>query len=257
MSGQISAESPQRPNVERALPIAGWAPPMERFTKILKMLAASAALSGVFGTAAQAGIITVTNASFETLPAGGLPYASAGSHYSIDTGIPGWTTSGTGEYGEWQTNGNFLSSIPNGSTVAYSNGGTISQTVGVTAQAGLTYTLMVAQGYRYDGPDLGTIALDIGSTVIDATPATIPVQYSGTWVTYTATFTVPAADAGLPITIELSTPAGGQADWDNVSLTDAVPQSVSEPGTLVLLGGALAGFALTRRRRHLEQWLRT
>ena len=103
-------------------------------------------------SAAQA--LTVLNHSFEQLPGGGLPLGGCGTGCSYSDGaIPGWSITGQG--GQFQPgvgSGNFsyFNSLPDGPTVAYSNGGTIWQTVAETAQAGATYTLLAERGNRKD-----------------------------------------------------------------------------------------------------------
>jgi opacity protein-like surface antigen len=113
----------------------------------------------------QAALISVANASFETLPGGGLPSGcGAGCSFSNDDPIPGWNS--VGSFGQFQpgvqvSDFTFFNSVPAGITVAYSNGGTIEQTVGILAQAGLTYTLQVDVGFRKDVGDPGSVTLSV------------------------------------------------------------------------------------------------
>ena len=193
--------------------------------------------------------IFVNNPSFETRPEGGLPIkCGTGCSLSpVTAGIPGWNVSGLA--GELQpgppATTTFFDSVPDGITVAYSNGGSISQTVADAVQLGFTYTLSVDQGVRNDGvPDSGMVALEIGGG------ATIPALGApaapGNWSTYTAIYIGAAADVGQSITIVLGSTGAG--DWDNVRLDAVVPQVVPEPGSLALLGIAFATLGLTRRR---------
>src|SRR5579872_6478929 len=107
-------------------------------------------LSLLFVATGRADIISVANASFETLPSGGLPNSCSGTGCAYSVGaIPDWTVSGSSR--QFQPGaGPYFNSLPDGPTSAYSNGGVISQTVGDTVQAGVTYTLMVDLGYRTD-----------------------------------------------------------------------------------------------------------
>lgn len=217
-------------------------------TSLIEVTATAMAIVITFGASAQAGVIPVVNPSFEILPAGGLTYDNGIGPFSVDAGIPGWTT--TGYYGEWQPNigqqvyAPSFNYLPDGPTVAYTNGGTISQTVGVLAQAGETYTLQVDVGFRQDWPipTLDTIALDVGSHTVIATGT--PSFGSGNWANYTATYTATAADAGAPISIVLASPVA-QGDFDNVRLTDAVPEPAN--WVMLMLGVAMIGFAVRRR----------
>lgn len=199
----------------------------------------------LIANAAGATPIAVSNGSFETLPAAGLPIGcGTGCSFSTNDPIPSWTS--TGSFGQFQPgvqarNFTFFNSVPDGITVAYSNGGTIMQTVGATAQAGVTYTLQVDLGFRKDVPDPGSVTLDVGSAVVPALGT--PQQLSGNFATYTASYTATAADAGGAIL--LASP-GTQGDWDNVRLSDS--NVIQEPASLVLLGGGLIALGLVRRR---------
>ena len=197
---------------------------------------------------ANASPIFVDNFSFETPPAGGLPVrCGPGCSFSSGTGIPGWTV--TGPTGEFQpgppATTTYFDSVPDGITVAYTNGGSILQTVGATVQLGFTYTLLVDQGVRHDFPDPGLVELLIGGgpTILAGGVPAAP----GTWSTYTATYVGTAADVGKSISIALVS-TGTQGDWDNVRFDAVGPQAAPEPGSLALLGIALAALGVTRRR---------
>jgi hypothetical protein len=218
----------------------------------MKVFGGSARLLGlvwtVFAASAYASTITVNNFSFETLPGGGLPN-SCGTNclYSV-ANIPGWTVVGT-DAGQLQpgppTNTNYFNSVPDGITVAYTNDGSISQTVAPVVQLGATYTLTVAVGVRKDTPDPGNEALVINGNSYFAT-GTLPTP--GNWATFTSTYVGLAADVGSPITIQLASPSG-QGDFDNVQLNFA-PAPAPEPSSGVLLGlGAVALFGIVRRKR--------
>ena len=209
--------------------------------------AATAALMAFAATSAVAGSINVVNHSFETLPPAGLPFGGcgAGCAYSIDA-IPGWTTSGgsTGQFQPGPSSGNFnyFNSVPDGLTVAYTNGGFISQTVGATSVAGATYTLSVDVGYRKDVPDPGVVTLLVNGVPTVATGTAL--QNSGDWSVFTASYT--ALTSGGPIEVLLSSNSS-QGDFDNVLLSSTgVPEP--EGWLLMLTGLAMTGTFLRTRR---------
>jgi hypothetical protein len=170
--------------------------------------------------------------------------------YSIGS-IPGWTITG-GVAGSWQpTAVSFPLPLPDGITVAYSNGGIISQTLTSSLIPDTTYVLSVDVGHRLDGPNgfatNYTIALYAGSTLLASLPpgtsnGIIPM---GTFADETLTFTTGATVASGDLSIVLSS-AGPQADFDNVRLTAS---TVPEPGSLSLLAGGLGLLLYARRRR--------
>ena len=207
------------------------------------MLRLLAILPMLIAVPAGAAVLTVANASFETLPGAGLPYCNGSGTgcYSIDA-IPGWTNDGTS--GQFQPLPSQLNSIPDGVTIAYTNGGTIAQTIAATAVAGRTYTLMVDVGFRKDVLEPGTIGLTVGSTTVVGT-GTPPAQFSGDYGTFTAVYTATALDAGATIRIVLGSP-GVQGDFDNVRLNvDAVPEPAA--WSLLIAGFGLTGAMLRRR----------
>jgi hypothetical protein len=209
-------------------------------------------LMSVSATAALAAPITVNNPSFETLPSGGLPIScGTGCSYS-EAPIPGWTNAGfSGQFIPGTQVGNFayFDTVPVGPAVAYSNGPTISQTVGATVQAGVVYTLQVDLGWRNDLPSfVGSADLLVNGTQYFATGVT-PVQ--GNWSDFTATYTGLAADVGDTITIQLNT-SGEQGDFDNVLLSNNLPSVVPEPASLSILGTGLIGIAAFGRRKRRD-----
>lgn len=200
---------------------------------------------------ATAAPVFVNNFSFETVPPGGFPFGcGAGCDYNMDGVIPGWTTvnlsgAASGEFQPGVSAGNttYFDSIPDGTTIAYTNDGTISQTVGTVTLAGVSYKLLVDIGLRKDLTNiLGTAQLLIGSTSVLAT-GIAPVP--GSFATFSAIYTSSPADIGKAITIQLAA-IGAQGDFDNVTL-DASPKGVPEPAAVALAGLGLAGIALIRR----------
>ena len=167
------------------------------------------------------GPITVMNPSFETPPLGGFP-GSCGPSCSFGAGVPGWTVSGNGgELRPGPGGGTLFNTIPDGITVAFSNSGTISQTVTPTVEPGVTYVLTVDLGRRSDSAFTSSAELLAGTTVVATAIGIVPT--AGNWSPFTATFTGSAADAGEPITIRLLS-TGRQSAFDDVRLM-AVPES--------------------------------
>ena len=208
---------------------------------------AAAALSSL-STAALAGPISIANASFES------PVQSAPLGYST-TGIASWVTTGTA--GVWNptltASPNYAATwgttpLPDGSQIGFSTGGTIAQTLGTNYATGSLYSLTVAFGNRLDGPYIPTgVTMQLFATNTGTIVATQNINVGsitrGTFQDFTLSYTADGSSNGKAIGI-LFTSGGEQLDIDNVRLN-----SVPEPGTLILLGGALAGIGMVRRRK--------
>jgi hypothetical protein len=202
--------------------------------------------------------ITVTNPSFEISD----PLTSG----SADTGlynftIEGWNT--TGSDGTWQPNLSHTPQyfttpqIPDGTNVAFSNGGVIYQTLSVTLAAADTYTLTVYVGHRngvwptvtfpnlpyYIGIFTGDTFTGTNVLVADYEPVS-----EGQWKAVTLTYTPTSGDPiGEHLGIFLYS-AGTQVDFDKVSLTRSF-EVVPIPGSVFLLGTGLLGLGLPCFRR--------
>jgi hypothetical protein len=188
--------------------------------------------------------ILVNNFSFENLPVGGLTNGcGSGCSYSFNVAIPGWISSG----GQGQIQPGAVpvfTSIPDGTVVAFSNGGTISQTVGPTVQLGVVYTLLVALGDPAGQPFVGSAALVVNGNTYGAVGVN---PTSGNWSTFTATYTGLAGDVGQSITIQLAS-SGIQGAFDNVRLNDSLVTPTPEPGVMSMLAGGLGAMVLLSRR---------
>jgi len=190
-------------------------------------------------TSAFATAVAVANYSFETSPAFNN-FCGGSCEFTSGLPIPGWNYGGGGS-GQWITGG--YAGNPNafdGTTLAYSNGGSIWQDV-TTAAAGTTYTLQVEILHRTDYPADALAKLQVGGVTVST--ATGTDLGPGTWSNYTATYTATAADAGKTVTILLQS-YGAQGDWDYVRLDATTP----EPASMLLLASG-AGLAVLRRRR--------
>ena len=201
---------------------------------------------GLIAPSAWADSVAISNPSFEMFnPLSGT--CTLCGNYNLGP-IPGWTITG-GAAGSWQPNSAFLN-LPasDGKMVAFSNGGTIYQTLGASLAPNTTYTLSVDVGSRADAGFLSnyTIELFAGSMLLNAlsgsngtiSPGTLQDEFFG----FTTGTSTPTGD---PLTIALLS-TGPQTDFDNVRLTAV--STVSEPGSLALLASGL-GLALFLFRR--------
>jgi len=201
------------------------------------------------GTAWADGI-PITNASFET-PGGPLNYScGTGCTYNYST-IPGWSISAGGSFQP----GSFFSYIPDGNLVAFTNGGSISQTLTSSVSVNTLYTLTVYVGNRTNTQNFGyTLYLDtilngVTTTLcsVSGNAATItPGGWQAESCSYQSGLSVPAGDLFLDF-------VGGpyQLDVDDVSLTANVP----EPSSVLLLGVGMllaAGLAMWNKRKELH-----
>jgi PEP-CTERM motif len=217
-----------------------------KFTTIFAFL--SIFVLGFTTAPALADNITIQNASFEiTNPL----ITPCGTGCAFNNGpIPGWTSTG-GQQGSWQPSSAYFSSpVPDGSIVAYSNGGTISQTLSASLLADTLYTLSVAVGNRLDAVSGGfattyIIQLFAGNTLLNSITGSntdIPLgTFQDVSFNYMSGVTLPSGN----LSIALSS-VGPQSDFDNVRLTAT---SVSEPGSLTMLAAGLGLALFVFRRR--------
>ncbi len=202
----------------------------------------------------KAALLTVANNSFEnpviTAPTGFNTVSSGTSN--------NWTfTGGTQQGFANPTIGHNAGSswygpspiLPDGNQVAWSNGGTISQTLSGTLQTNTVYTLSAFVGNRlslnFPGYNIGLyaggnlLASNSGVTPADGTFAPVTVSYtSGISVT-----------PGQALEIRLTTSAefNAQANFDNITLDAA---SIPEPSAILgLLGFGLLGIASKLRQK--------
>jgi hypothetical protein len=138
--------------------------------------------------------------------------------------------------------------LPDGSIVAYSNGGSISQTLTASLTANTTYILSVFVGHRLDDFAANyTLSLYAGGTLLDSVSGNNGAIPLGTFADETLTFASGAAPPTGDLSIVLTSGAE-QVDFDNVSLT-ATATATPEPGSLSLLAAGLGLMALVFRRR--------
>src|SRR5271165_3501863 len=149
------------------------------------------------------------NPSFE-IGSGSLPIScGAGCSYSLSstgatpdtTTIPDWTISAfTQGAGVEVPGGTALEPVPDGVADAFTSGGSIYQTVGVTVVAGDSYTL-TAWIANYGGPGYNPSVQS--AYVYDTTMALFGASATGVtegdWTQVSGTWTALAADAGDPM----------------------------------------------------------
>jgi hypothetical protein len=200
-------------------------------------------------TPASADTIAITNPSFEIVDPLHPLDQSCGIGCTFNVGsIPGWVITGNAG-GLFQPSSDHLNlPLPDGNIIAYSNGGTIFQSLSATLAPNTTYTLSVDVGYRLDGTvDLTnyTIALLAGNTVLNFFSDSNGTITPGTFAVESVSYTTGATPLPGTLGIELIS-AGQQSDFDQVQLS-ASP--VPEPGTLALLATGLGLMFFVFRRR--------
>ena len=217
---------------------------------LFKIAIASSCLIIVPQGQVRAASIPIANHSFEQ------PDITNSPGYNIVTGTNNnWTFTGTGGFldpgiaqaaapGFWYGPS---PTLPNGSQVAWSNGGTISQTLVATLQANTKYTLGAFVGRRLtEGFPGYNIALLAGTTVLASNNSANPT--AGTFAPVTVSYSSGSSSPlfGQALRIRL-TSNGIQTNFDNITL-DASP--IPEPSAMLgLLGFGLLGIASKLRQK--------
>jgi hypothetical protein len=200
----------------------------------------------------KAALLTVANNSFET------PIVTAPSGFIFSTGsVGGWTFTG-GQQGfanpvaAHNAGGSWYGpspTIPNGNQVAWSNGGTISQTLSATLQANTIYTLGAYVGNRlslnFPGYNIGLYA---GGNLLASNSGVTPADGTFAPVTFSYTSGI-SVTPGQALEIRLTSLSGfqGQTNFDNITLDAA---SIPEPSAILgLLGFGLLGIASKLRQK--------
>ena len=200
----------------------------------------------------KAALLTVANNSFET------PVVTAPSGSISSTGlVGGWTFAGGAQgffnpsLGETFSPGFGYGPspvLPDGNQVAYSNGGTISQTLSATLQANTVYTLGAFVGNRlslnFPGYNIGLYA---GGNLLASNSGVTPAD--GTFAPVTVSYTSGSSGSliGQALKISLTSSSGSQTNFDLITL-DASP--IPEPSAMLgLLGFGLLGIASKLRQK--------
>ena len=221
---------------------------------LFKIAIASSCLMIVPQVQVRAASIFIANHSFETpviTDPSGFNTVSSGTSNN-------WTfTGGTQQGFANPTIGhNFGSSwygpsptIPNGSQIAWSNGGTISQTLSATLQANTKYTLGAYVGRRQNVAFPGyNIELYAGGNLLASNNSVTPAEgtFAPVTVSYTSGISVTPGQA-LEIRLTSQTGTNAQTNFDLITL-DASP--IPEPSAILgLLGFGLLGIASKLRQK--------
>jgi hypothetical protein len=202
---------------------------------------------GFIASPAQADTIAITNPSFEIVDPLSLTQSLPGYGIWNNGPIFGWTITG-GQAGSWQPGPAAFPSVPDGNTIAFSNGATISQTLSATLSPNTTYTLSTYVGDRLDGLATNyTIQLLAGNMVLNFINGFSGDIKAGTFQDVSFSYTTGAMPMPLTGSLGINLISDGiQSQFDNVVLT-ATP--VPEPGSLALLATGLGLLFFVFRRR--------
>ena len=204
--------------------------------------------------------IAIQNPSFEITNALNQPCVGSMNCFNSGLAIPGWS-SPAGGFGSFApTFAYFSLPLPDGSIVAYTNGGgPLSQTLaGISLLPNSFYTLSVDVGRRLDviAANYSLNLLDGSSVFCTSGSNSNGSITAGTFADITLTCATGATVPGGFLGIEL-TGDGRQINFDNVQL-DVTTSTVStpEPSVLaltfvgLLMGGLL--FMRSRRNQYLQ-----
>jgi len=202
--------------------------------------------------------VAIQNASFETTSPLTIPCAGPETCLYNFGSIPGWSI--TGSTGSFEPSSSYFHlPLPDGSILAFTNGGSISQTLtGISLLANSTYTLAVDVGRRFDVVAANySLSLFDGSTVLCTTGSVSNASVAaGSFIDATLSCTTgasvpPSGFLGIVLTGD-----GRQIDFDNVRLDVVSTVVTPEPSVLVLmlttLGVVGLLFARSRRNHHLQ-----
>ena len=201
--------------------------------------------------------VSIQNPSFEITNTLDQPCAGLTACWNNGP-IPDWTTLASGFGSFAATSAYFNMPLPNGSVVAFTNFGALSQTLaGISLLPNSVYTLSVDVGRRFDviAANYSLNLLD-GSNVFCTSGSNSNGSITaGTFRDITLTCATGATVPGGFLGIEL-TGDGLQIDFDNVQLDVTSTVSTPEPSALALtfVGLLVSGlfFVLSRRRHYLQ-----
>jgi len=165
-----------------------------------------------------------------------------------------------GQNGSQTLNSTYYSGpLPDGTVMAYSNGGTISQTLAVSLLPDSVYTLSVYIGNRLDDQVTNySFSLLAGGTVLNTFSGSNGSITPGTFQQEFLTFTTGDVVAPGLLGIQLAS-AGQQTDFDDVQLSDSPsdppsdgPVGTPEPSSLLMLGMGLLGVLGVAGRKQVQ-----